>query len=839
MNSFRTPKRIYTQKALEAWFERLSSDWEHFFGESVLKDARELYLQGEVRELELSLGEAIIHCRRGKLDLYSMVEWENGRPDVRTSTKDRHLGNSLAIAGLYEIEELLGDEIPPVPAEIPTDEGTPSTRSIEPPLPPSDSREMPRGLVLIFESTEQGLKFDAHWRKAGEKNCPALPRHKKRVGNLNSVEREKLIRLTGLARRSGFEFSSRNRNYLLRDTARISAFLRSDLPIWKRHFSVEKSQDVDRLLKGVQTVNVEAEAEEGKGGFSLRWKLNLGSLYLNDSQTEALLRRGGGGAMILPRLGMVRIDRKQAPAIENWRSLVHQQQNGGLPNYMIFSIFGENELPVTLSDSLNKWRDSVLKPGSSLNGLPTVLRPYQRRGVRWLSNLCDNGCHALLADEMGLGKTIQLAALIASRPIPGKSHLVVCPASVVPVWKNELARFFPELRVETLRTGHNFVDKPEPAVWLTSYTQLRRQKHLLAQSDFGYAVLDEGQLIKNPDTKVSLACMGIQALHRFVLTGTPLENKHLDLWTLFRFLMPGLLGDRRGFSEGFEKEGVEFLEKLNRQISPFVLRRTKRNVVQELPAKVEIELVCPLSGLQKQEYTKLVEEGLGSLGDDLAQIKSERTMNLFTLLTRLRQTCCDPDLLPWVSAELSQSGKMKTLLTKVSEAINNGHKIVIFSQFVSLLSRVREGLEGHFPGISIYQLTGKTVDREKPVSEFQASTGASVILISLRAGGTGITLHAADYVFLLDPWWNPAVEEQAIDRVHRIGQEKTVFVYRMTTEGTIEERIEELKTGKRELFNQIVGGLKDVSQLQNHFQSLGELISLTPGNGSGIKKTTV
>ncbi len=821
--TYRTPRRIYTQKALEAWFEWLSSAWEHHFSAQVLSSARKLYREGEVRELELSPVDVIIHCGRGKLGLYSTIEWENGHPAVRSSTKDRHFGHCLAAAGLYEIEELLGDEIPPVPCQEPdsdTEEPTPE-RLLE-----SDAGDV-RDMMVKFRSSEQGLVFEAQWQNPGEKSIQALSRHKRRGGNLIPGEREKLIRLTGLAHQCGFEYSSRQGRFLLRDPIRISSFLITKLPSWKVRFRVEMDNSAELLLKGVQTVKVEAAADAKNGVFSLRWILKLGKRIVDHSLAEKLLDRRGN-VVFLPGYGMVRVDRAQAPILEDWRALQLRQQNSGLPTYMLFSLFGQDSLPVKMSAMLKKWRDSVLRPATSVNGLPDILRPYQRRGVRWLANLCDKDCHALLADEMGLGKTLQVAALIACRPLPGKRHLVVCPASVVPVWKNELARYFPQLRVEILRSGHNFINFPEPVIWLTSYTQLRRQKNLLAQTDFGYAVLDEAQLIKNPDAKVSLACMGIAARHRIILTGTPLENRHLDLWTLFRYLMPGLLGERRSFVDGLDRDGADFLKRLNRQITPFVLRRTKKDVARELPPKVEIRLVCPLSGLQEQEYSRLVEEGLNTLGNDFTQIKRRQTMNLFTLLTRLRQTCCDPGLLPWLSAGLSQSGKLNFLQTKVAEAVSSDHKVVIFSQFVSLLKRVKETLDINLPEIPVYMLTGKTIDRGRPVSEFQTTKGAGIILISLRAGGTGITLHAADYVFLLDPWWNPAVEEQAIDRVHRIGQEKPVFVYRMITEGTIEERMEELKAAKRDLFNQVVGDLKDTSHLEDHFNSLSELISLTP-----------
>lgn len=827
----RSPKRIYTQAALEAWFERLASDWEEHFDSDILQAARNLYLSGDVRELELGATDAIVHTKRNKQALYSLVEWENGRPVVRTSTVDRRLGDALAVAGLYEIEELVADEILPVPEEPREKKGAASeavAEDAENAKPDEAVEEPARALLLRFTSIEQGLVFDACWAERGKDPQPALLHGKRHVSRLASGEREMLIRLTGMAHQSGFEFWAHSQNYIMRDLARIPTFLRKSLPQWKERFLVETDEGVKALAKGVQTVQVEAEAGGRNGSLKFRWKLRLGGKLLSDEQVEKLLKRCRR-ATIVPELGLVRLNEEQAAVVEGWQPGPGYDENGELPKYLIFSLFGQENVKIDLSDELKQWHSSLLKdPSGGRNGLPEILRPYQRRGVEWLKHLCSHDCHMLLADEMGLGKTLQVAALIQSRPIEGKSHLVVCPASVVPVWKNEIGRHFPDLRVETLKSGHTFIEHSEPAIWLTSYTQLRRQKNLLDEIEFGYAILDEGQQIKNPDAKVTVACMNIRACHRIVLTGTPLENRHLDLWTLFRFLMPGLLGSRRVFTEGLEKEGEDFLGKLSRQVAPFILRRTKKDVARELPDKVEMELTCPLTHLQESEYKRLAETGLEALGDDFNTVIRDRSMSLFTLLTRLRQVCCDPGLLPWLSPDISSSGKFSSLADKVSEVTAGGHKVVIFSQFVRLLNRVRAGFEERCPQVPIFELTGKTTDREKPVAEFQKTRGAAMILVSLRAGGTGVTLHAADYVFLLDPWWNPAVEEQAVDRVHRIGQDKTVFVYRMVTAGTIEERIERLKAAKKEMFDEVVGGLSDVSDFRNHFRSLSELIALNP-----------
>jgi SNF2 family DNA or RNA helicase len=231
--------------------------------------------------------------------------------------------------------------------------------------------------------------------------------------------------------------------------------------------------------------------------------------------------------------------------------------------------------------------------------------------------------------------------------------------------------------------------------------------------------------------------------------------------------------------------------------------------------------------VQRAEYARICSEGLDRLGDDVGAAMREKSFGFLALLTRLRQTCCDPDMLPWLKAPLSDSGKINLLMQKLTEVVGSGHKVVIFSQFVMLLDRVRTALAQQFPELPRFELTGITIDRQKPVQSFQSTVGPAAMLVSLKAAGTGITLHAADYVFLLDPWWNPAVEAQAVDRVHRIGQTNTVFVYRMVTAGTIEERIQALQASKKDLFDRLIGGLGGDFDLSQHFTSLRSLVALT------------
>jgi SNF2 family DNA or RNA helicase len=395
------------------------------------------------------------------------------------------------------------------------------------------------------------------------------------------------------------------------------------------------------------------------------------------------------------------------------------------------------------------------------------------------------------------------------------------------VWREENAKFFPHIQIDVLKTGHDFTHRKEPVLWLASYTQLRKHRELLPGVEFGYAVLDEGQFIKNPDAKVTRTCFAVRARHRIVLTGTPLENRQLDLWSIFRFLLPGLLGSRSSFEAALTADRDGTLTRLRAQLAPFILRRTKNEVAQELPPKVEMDLICPLTDVQRAEYARICSEGLERLGDDVGTAMREKSFGFLALLTRLRQTCCDPDMLPWLKAPLTDSGKLNLLVERLAEVVSGGHKVVIFSQFVMLLERVRAALVQKFPELPRFELTGMTLDRKKPVQGFQHTHGAAAMLVSLKAAGTGITLHAADYVFLLDPWWNPAVEAQAVDRVHRIGQTNTVFVYRMVTAGTIEERIQTLKASKKDLFDKLIGGLGGDFDLSQHFTSLKSLVALT------------
>ena len=868
------PKRVYTPHSLEFWFGKLENDWAAAFSAAQLEQGRKIYVDGEVRELELTDKDAIVHRRVEKKDEYAVIEWTAEGLSVRSSSTDRELAHALAVAGLHEIEELVADEISPLPTDAPkaanggnglgvhrngfggglarSTNGHANGGGAQAAAPAggngaANGNGGSRTLVLVFKTRTAGLTFQATWLDADRKTKhPALgpEAHANGNGHVSSSERAKLIGLAAYARKAHFHYNQETGVYTMESLVEIPNFLKTVLPAWKRMFTVELDDKSANLLKGTRTVEIEAVAERvapngaaGSGAgehaaLNLRWIFRAGERMLTDSEVNALLKRGGQ-PVILPNLGIVALPQEKWDSFSAWQKNVEETQGtagaatGVLSPYLIFSLFNDARLKLTLSPEIEAWRQTVLAPPAAPPALPELLRPYQRRGVEWMHHLCDVGCHGLLADEMGLGKTLQVLSLLAARPRADQPSLIVCPASVVPVWREEIAKFFPHLVVDVLKTGHDFTHRKDPAIWLASYTQLRKHRGLLEGVNFGYAILDEGQFIKNPDAKITQTCFAVRATHRVVLTGTPLENRQLDLWSIFRFLLPGLLGSRSSFEAALTADREGTLTRLRAQLAPFILRRTKKEVATELPPKVEMDLICPLTDVQRAEYARICSEGLERLGDDVGAAMREKSFGFLALLTRLRQTCCDPDMLPWQKAPLTDSGKINLLVEKLTEIIGSGHKVVIFSQFVMLLDRVREALAKNFPDLPRFELTGMTLDRLKPVQSFQNAQGAAAMLVSLKAAGTGITLHAADYVFLLDPWWNPAVEAQAVDRVHRIGQTNTVFVYRMVTAGTIEERIQALKASKKDLFDKLIGGLGGDFDLSQHFSSLKSLVTLT------------
>jgi superfamily II DNA or RNA helicase len=420
--------------------------------------------------------------------------------------------------------------------------------------------------------------------------------------------------------------------------------------------------------------------------------------------------------------------------------------------------------------------------------LTDVLRPYQRRGVDWLSFLRSAGLGGILADDMGLGKTVQALAAIKGRT------LVVCPTSVLWNWAAEAKKFRPDLAVALYHGAARALDN-KADLTLTTYAVLRLDIEALSAEAWDAIILDEAQMIKNPDSQVARAAYTLKGGFRLALSGTPVENRLLELWSQMHFTNRGLLGGRGDFLERYagpvEAGDAGVAAKLRERIRPFVLRRRKREVAPELPPRTERVTLVELDAREREVYDAVRAATLSEVQSLLNQGGS--VLAVLEALLRLRQAACHSGLVP--GQEARSSSKIEALCEALSDAAADGHKALVFSQWTSLLDRVEPHLRE--AGILFNRLDGSTRDRGAVVSEFQAESGPTVMLLSLKAGGTGLNLTAADHVFLLDPWWNPAVEDQAADRAHRIGQDKPVFIDRIVAKDTVEERILALAQKKR------------------------------------------
>ncbi len=428
--------------------------------------------------------------------------------------------------------------------------------------------------------------------------------------------------------------------------------------------------------------------------------------------------------------------------------------------------------------------------------LGAVLRHYQSEGVRWLGGLRELALPALLADDMGLGKTLQALCAVRGRT------LVVAPTSVVPNWAAEAARFRPALRVCVYHGPARALD-PAADLTLTSYALLRLDADALCAVDWHSVVLDESQAIKNADSQVARAAHRLPGRFRVALTGTPIENQLSELWSQFQFLSRGWLGSQRDFDERYARPiaagDAGAAERLRARVRPFVLRRLKRDVAPELPPRTEVVLHVELAADERQVYDAI----RAATREDVAArfAAGGSAFQVLEALLRLRQAACDASLVP--GARIERSAKLEVLRENLEESVAEGHKALVFSQWTSLLDRVEPVLRD--AGLAFARLDGSTRDRAAVVDRFQSESGPPVMIVSLRAGGTGLNLTAADSVFILDPWWNPAVEEQAADRAHRIGQTRPVMVYRLVATDTVEERVLALQVAKRALTSAALG----------------------------------
>ena len=561
------------------------------------------------------------------------------------------------------------------------------------------------------------------------------------------------------------------------------------------------------LASGIDWLDLEGEVDfEGE-------VVSVPEILESLARGNRFVRLGDGSEGILPEEWLERAGVLQALSPERReKALRFRPFHALLLDALLESekSFRPDEGFVRLRERLRSFQgiDSVPAPP----GFRGELRGYQKDGLAWLWFLAEYGFGGCLADDMGLGKTIQVLAFLEglrARNGGARPSLVVVPRSLVHNWLEEAARFVPDLRVRDYASGKRTKTAFENVdVVLTTYGVLRRDIASLKDVQFGTVVLDEAQNIKNEKSQAAKASRLLRAERRLALSGTPVENHPGELWSLFEFLNPGMLGRLVRLRESSTESETALLA---RAVRPFVLRRTKEQVLQELPQKNEQTILCPLEGRQRKLYDEIrrhYQRSLSARIEDAGLARSK--MWVIEALLRLRQAACHPELLERSGGE-DGSAKLDALLPRLEEVVSEGHKALVFSQFTTFLAIVRRLLDER--GISYEYLDGKTRDRKQRVDRFQTEPDCGLFLVSLKAGGLGLNLTAADYVFILDPWWNPAVEAQAIDRAHRIGQSRPVFAYRLIAEDTVEEKILELQRQKRDLADAIL--LQDASLIRN------------------------
>jgi len=640
---------------------------------------------------------------------------------------------------------------------------------------------------------------------------------------------EKFVRFTGdfaarlRARLIEAGFVPRSTDgFALHGADRAANFVRDILPTWD---DLERRLDpgLTDLVRGNTELDINVVAErsgEDADWFELKVDVFVGGSgeALTQKELAALLSTNGRFAEVRGKLVDVEKLRERNALLTD----ISERRRSGLAALLairdeLHDNFGTVSLPPEVEKMREKLRDFQGIPSVTAPPLATgALRGYQQLGLDFLCYLSQFGFGGILADEMGLGKTLQVLSYLLRRKLndgPAPS-LVIAPTSVTHTWENEIARFAPELRVLRLHSGSEralrYEDVPNADVVITSYALARLDAQQLSSYQFRTLILDEAQNAKNPSSQIARVVRSLHADHRLALTGTPVENSLRDLWAIFAFVEPGLLGSETSFRRRFEVPIAEndsrAIGVLRSRLEPFLLRRTKEDVAPELPERTEIALACDLSPLQRRLYRGVAE---AARRDVFAVVEEQgiesATVHVLAALTRLRQICAHPGLLFEEHRDDPEaSAKFEAFLETVEEVLSGGHRLLVFSAFASMLRIMRSAFDKREIVYGYLDGSTKDKDRQEEVANFMKPDGPPVFLCSLKAGGVGLTLTAADYVILYDPWWNPAVERQAIDRTHRIGQSRAVTAYRLVTTGTVEEKIRALAERKSSLSRNII-----------------------------------
>jgi len=628
-------------------------------------------------------------------------------------------------------------------------------------------------------------------------------------------------------RKWGFEpgYKDNDVKYYLTDPQKVLNFLGTGIPeLRRRSWRVRLDGPLDALVDKMPSVVPVVTVKDAPGGtFDIHYTFDAGGKTVPPVEVQAALNRGDG--YLLRDGQVVLLDRGGVDVIRSVFSDCAPSQNGAERGWFrvkgAYASYVKSSLEAVDCEvnagKAKYWRtmtklqiqggDARFEP-VKLGRLDGVLRPYQKQGVYWMRFLENAGHSGLLADEMGLGKTLQTLAWLTLPRSDARAHdaegrnlpaLIVCPTSLVRNWEAEAERFTPELKTLVISgpdRQQSFARMAAADVVITSYALLQRDfEAAYLNQDFSVVVLDEAQHIKNRQTRNAKSVKGLHTIQRLVLTGTPVENSVSDVWSIFDFLMPDYLGDYETFKLNFETPIVDgdnaeaVLARLKRKISPFILRRLKKTVAKDLPDKIVKVSYCPMSDDSQREYARALSLARTQAGDIIkAKGFQKSKFELLAMLMKLRQ--------------IASRAKIDTFMDQLQQAIESGHRVLVFSQFVKMLALLQKRLQA--AGVPYCYLDGSTKDRLGQCNRFNRSREIPVFLISLMAGGTGLNLTGADMVMHYDPWWNPAVEDQATDRAHRIGQKKKVYVMKMIAAGSIEEKVLALQRRKQAVINATV-----------------------------------
>jgi superfamily II DNA or RNA helicase len=700
---------------------------------------------------------------------------------------------------------------------------TPSRAAVAPQNPTivaESAPPEPLALEVRLEGALSGLTLEliAHY---GEKLFPlgekgsAFPRRDP------AAEQRALTEVAA----AGFKPVRGAATFSLIQESHVARFLANILPRWRQVWTIGFGPRLESTLREIDLAQPEFSLHSGSGEnwleLDVRLSVNGKPIPLDPAEIQRWLQTGQSHTRTPDRRVLLVPTEAWGEMREVLADCAVDQQPGGIRVARTFAPYLAGALAAqgfrAIENVAADFPAPNLKAGID-DALLRRLRPYQVHGVEWLAGLAGQNLHGLLADDMGLGKTAQALAFCAwlqkAERVNGPA-LVICPTSLVTNWLRENAKFTPHLRALDL-TGSDraqkFAARHDHDLLVTSYAVLRRDAELYGAEEFSLVILDEAQHIKNRGSQNAQSAKTLRARRRLILTGTPLENSVLDLWSLFDFLLPGYLGSAADFRERYETPlgrapsggatPAREMERLRHRIRPFFLRRTKEEVLTELPPKLEHPALCDLSGEQRDVYRAILAEGRREVFDKSGKTGAGRDrLAVLTTLLRLRQVCCHLDLLPQgeTAREWKEpSAKMDRAFELIDEAIDGGHRVLLFSQFVRVLHLLRD--EAARRELRFCYLDGQTVERQAEVDRFQSDPAIPLFFISLKAGGTGLNLTGADTVIHFDPWWNPAVEEQATSRAHRMGQTRDVQAYKLIAAGTVEERIQALQARKRELF---------------------------------------